>query len=122
MTRRILLGLAAALVVAAAATAWGQRLLIGSWQARIDQSTATLVIVTVDADGSIHGLVHYEPPQADGFSGAPFSTRIENGGFSFRLINGTRFVDLHWCRDELCGTFYAPDDTATPVVFARPVR
>lgn len=123
MNRPRAFALAAALVVAAAATtAWGQRLLLGSWQTRIDRSTATLVIVTVDDDGWVHGLVRYEPPQADGFAGAPFSTRIENGGFSFRLLNGTRYADLHWCRDELCGTFYAPDDTATPVDFARPAR
>jgi hypothetical protein len=27
---------------------------------------------------------------------------------------------MHWCSDELCGTYYTPDDTATPVDFARP--
>jgi hypothetical protein len=112
--------LALALLLAVAAPAWGQRLLIGTWQGRLDQSTATLIIITADGDGWLHGTLRYDPPQSDGFAGAPFTTHIENGAFSIRLFNGTRFDDMHWCRDELCGTFHAPDDTATPVEFARP--
>jgi hypothetical protein len=80
----------------------------------------TLTIITADGDGWVHGIVHYDPPQADGFAGSPFTTRIENGVFSIRLVNTTRYADMHWCSDELCGTFYAPDDTATPIDFTRP--
>jgi hypothetical protein len=111
--------LAVALLVALAMPAWGQLLLYGRWQAKLNRSTATLTIITVDGSGWIHGTVHYDPPLPDGFAGSPFTTRIENGAFAFRLVNGTRYADLHWCRDELCGTYYAPDDTATPVDFAR---
>lgn len=119
MTRRAL-GLALALSIACAPAALGQRLLIGTWQAKLGLSTATLTIITADGDGRVHGIVHYDPPQADGFAGSPFTTHIENGAFSIRLLNGTRYADMHWCSDELCGTFYAPDDTATPVDFTRP--
>lgn len=111
--------LAFALFIALAVPAWGQKLLYGSWQGKIDQSTATLTIITVDGDGWIHGMLRYEPAQPDGFAGAPFTTKIENGAFAIRLINGTRYTDMHWCRDDLCGTYYTPDDTAAPVDFAR---
>jgi hypothetical protein len=113
---------AAALLIALAAPAWGQKLLYGSWQGTVDQSTATLTIITVDGDGWIRGTLRYEPPQADGFAGAPFTTRIENGAFAIRLVNGTRCADMHWCRDDLCGTYYTPDDTASPVDFARSAK
>jgi hypothetical protein len=96
-----------------------QRLLIGGWQARLGTSTATLTIITADGDGWVHGVMRYEPPQ-DGFAGSPFTTHIDNGAFSIHLVNGTRYADMHWCRDALCGTFYQPDDTATPVIFERP--
>jgi hypothetical protein len=111
--------LAVALLLAAV-PASGQRLLIGAWQARLGLSVATLTIITADADGSIHGTLYYDPPQQDGFPGSPFTAHIENGAFSIRLVNGTRYDDLHWCRDELCGVFHAPDDTTTPIHFARP--
>jgi hypothetical protein len=113
-------GLAFALLITSAATVLGQRLLIGTWQARLGPSAVTLTIITADGEGWVHGIVHYDPPQADGFAGSPFTTHIENGAFSIRLFNGTRYADIHWCSDELCGTFYTPDDTATPVDFARP--
>jgi hypothetical protein len=113
--RWLALAVLAALVVPAA----GQRLLIGSWRATLDRSVATLIVITADGDGALHGVVRYEPPQ-DGFGGSPFTARIENGAFTIRLVNGTRYQDMHWCRDALCGTFYAPDDTATPVLFERP--
>jgi hypothetical protein len=110
------------LLLGLAQPAAAQRLLLGSWQATLGQSTATLTIITADDDGQLHGTLRYEPPQDDGFAGAPFTTQIENGAFSIRLFNGTRYADLHWCRDALCGVFYAPDDTATPVEFARPTQ
>ena len=110
---------AVALLVALAPPAWSQKLLYGSWQGGVDQSTATLTIITVGDDGSVHGTLRYDPPQADGFAGAPFTTKIENGAFAIRFVNGTRFADMHWCREDLCGTYYAPDDTAAPVDFAR---
>jgi hypothetical protein len=113
--------LALAILVAEATPAAAQRLLIGGWQTTLGQSTATLTIITTDGDGWVHGLVRYDPPQ-DGFGGSPFTTRIENGGFTIRLFNGTRYADMHWCRDALCGTFYTPDDTATPIEFARPTK
>ena len=87
---------------------------------RLDQSTATLTIITADGDGWLHGILRYDPPQADGFAGSPFTTHIDNGTFSIRLFNGTSYADMHWCRDRLCGVFHAPDDTTTPVDFARP--
>jgi hypothetical protein len=113
-------GLALALFIASAASAAGQRLLIGTWQTKLGLSAVTLTIITADGDGWAHGIVHYDPPQADGFAGSPFTTHIENGAFSIRLVNATRYADMHWCSDELCGTYYTPDDTATPVDFARP--
>jgi hypothetical protein len=119
MTQRSI-GLALALLIAGASSAWGQRLLIGTWQTKLGLSAVTLTIITADGDGSVHGIVRYDPSQPDGFAGSPFTTHIENGAFSIRLINGTRYADMHWCSDELCGTFYTPDDTATPVDFARP--
>jgi hypothetical protein len=105
----------------ASPTAWGQRLLIGAWQWRLDQSTATLTIITADNDGALHGTMYYDPP-LEGFAGSPFTIKIENGAFTIRLVNGTRYQDMHWCRDALCGTFYMPDDTATPVLFERPAQ
>jgi hypothetical protein len=111
--------LAAAVLVATAASAWGQWLLLGRWEARLDNSTVTLTIITADGEGWVHGTLRYDPPQSDGFAGAPFTTRIEDGGFSNRLFNGTRYDDMHWCRDTLCGVFHAPDDTTTPIDFAR---
>jgi hypothetical protein len=107
------------LLLAIAVPSWGQRLLIGTWQARLEQSTVTLVIITADGEGWVHGVLRYEPPQ-NGFDGAPFTTHIENGAFSIRLVNGTRYDDLHWCRDALCGMFHTQDDTATSIAFARP--
>ena len=107
-------------LLAIAAPAFGQRLLLGNWQATLDQSTATLTIITEDNDGWLHGTLRYEPPQQDGFGGSPFTAHIENGAFSIRLFNGTSYDGLHWCRDVLCGVFHTPDDTATPVTFARP--
>jgi hypothetical protein len=112
----------ALLSAALAAPAWGQKLLYGSWQGTVDQSTATLAIITVDNDGWVHGTLRYDPPQADGFAGSPFTTRIEEGAFAIRLVNGTRYADMHWCRDDLCGTYYTPDDTATPVDFTRSMK
>lgn len=111
-----------ALFVALAAPAWGQKLLYGSWQGTVDQSTATLTIITVGDDGSIHGTLHYDPPQTDGFAGSPFTTRIEDGAFAIPLINGTRYAGMHWCRDDLCGTYYTPDGTAFPVDFTRSAK
>jgi hypothetical protein len=113
-----------AIGLAFALPARGQRLLIGGWQTTLDQSTVTLTIITVgsdtvDSDGWIHGILRYDPPQ-DGFTGSPVTGHIQNGAFSFRLLNGTSYTDMHWYRDELCGVFHAPDDTATPVAFARP--
>ena len=108
-----------ALLIALAMPAWGQRLLYGSWQGKIDQSTATLTIITVDDAGWIHGTLRYAPAQSDGFAGAPFTTKIEDGAFAIRLINGTRYADMHWCRSDLCGTYTTPDDTVTPVDFVR---
>jgi hypothetical protein len=113
-------GLALALLIGSAAIAFGQRVLLGEWRATLGPSTVTLTIITADGDGQVHGIVHYDPPQADGFAGSPFTTRIENGAFSVRLANSTRYVDMHWCRDALCGTFRTPDDTATPIEFSRP--
>jgi len=115
--RRWLVGLA--LLALVAQPVWGQRLLLGAWQGWLGQSMVTLTIITADGEGWLHGILRYDPPQADGFAGAPFTTRIENGEFSIRLLNGTRFGGLHWCGDELCGTYHAPDDTATPMTFAR---
>jgi hypothetical protein len=112
----------ALLSAALAAPAWGQKLLYGSWQGTVDQSTATLAIITVDNDGWIHGTLYYEPPQADGFAGSSFTTRIEEGAFAIRLVNGTRYTGMHWCRDDLCGTYYTPDDTAIPVDFTRSMK
>jgi hypothetical protein len=112
--------IAAVALITAASASFGQRLLLGSWQAKLNQSTATLVIITADGEGWVHGILRYEPPQQDGFAGSPFTTHIENGAFSVRLVNGTRYDDLHWCRDELCGVFHAQDDATTPIAFARP--
>ena len=120
MSRQLRFGLILALSASLAAPSVAQRLLLGSWQAKLDQSTATLVIITADGEGWVHGVLRYEPPQQDGFAGSPFTTHIENGAFSVRLVNGTRYDDLHWCRDELCGVFHAQDDTTTPISFARP--
>ena len=78
----------------------------------------TLTIITADGDGWVHGTLYYDPPQ-DGFAGAPFTTQIEKGAFSIRLANGTRYEDLHWCSAALCGRFYTPDDTMSPVFLAR---
>jgi len=111
---------ALALLITGACSAFGQRLLIGSWQTRLGPSAVSLTIITADGAGWVHGVVHYDPPQADGFAGSPFTTHIENGAFSIRLFNGTRYAGMHWCGDELCGTFYTPDDTASPVDFTRP--
>ena len=108
------------LLVALTVPASSQRLLIGSWQTRLYESTVTLMIITVDNDGSIHGTLRYDPPQQDGFAGSPFTAQIDNGAFAIRLFNGTRYEDMHWCRDELCGIYHSPDDTATQVDFARP--
>ena len=109
-----------ALLLLLAAPAGAQRLLIGTWQGTLHRSTATLVIITADSEGWVHGILRYEPPQDDGFAGSPFSTHIENGAFSVRLVNGTRYDDLHWCRDRLCGVYHAQDDTTTPIAFSRP--
>jgi hypothetical protein len=114
--------IAAVALIAFAAPCAAQRLLLGTWQAKLDQSTATLTIITADGEGWVHGILRYEPPQQDGFGGSPFTTHIENGAFSIRLVNGTRYDDLHWCRDALCGVFHAQDDTATPIAFVRPGR
>jgi hypothetical protein len=108
------------LLAIAVPAASAQRLLIGTWQTRLDQSTTTLTIITADGDGWVHGTLRYDPPQQDGFAGSPFTTHIENGAFAIRLVNGTSYDDMHWCRDTLCGVFHAPDATATPVAFARP--
>ena len=113
-------GLALTLLLAAVTPGGAQRLLIGVWQGRLDQSTVTLTIITADDGGWVHGTLYYDPPQPDGFAGSPFTTQIANGAFSIRLVNGTRYDDIHWCRDALCGVFHAPDDTATPAAFARP--
>jgi len=121
--RRRRLTAAGLIAVAAAALGFpasGQRLLLGVWQGALEQSTATLTIISEDDDGWLHGVLRYEPPQQDGFAGSPFSAHIEHGAFSIRLFNGTSYVGLHWCRDVLCGVFHAPDNTATPVTFARP--
>jgi len=120
-TFRSLIG-ALVLLVAVAPPGVAQRLLLGTWEAQLDRSTARLTIITADGDGWVHGTLYYDPPPPDGFAGAPFTTRIEDGAFSIRLVNGTRYDDLHWCRDALCGVFHAQDDTATPVDFARPAR
>jgi len=120
LTARAAYRLSFALLVALAAPAWGQKLLYGSWQAKLDQSVATLTVITVDSDGWLHGVLHYEPPQPDGFAGSPFVTQIQNGGFSFRLDNGTSFRDMYWCAAALCGRYVAPDDSASPVLFVRP--
>jgi hypothetical protein len=111
---------AAAVLLAIAVPASAQRLLIGTWQTRLDQSIATFTIITADGDGWVHGTLLYDPPQPDGFGGSPFTTRIENGAFAIRLVNGTSYDDMHWCRDALCGVFHGPDNTATPVAFSRP--
>ena len=113
--------LALLLLGAILATAAAQRLLIGAWQGRLGSSSVTLTIITAGGDGSLHGTLYYDPP-LDGFAGAPFTTTIENGAFSIHLVNGTRYDDLHWCRDALCGVFHALDDTATPIDFARPAK
>ncbi len=112
--------LTVALLLVVTGPAWGQKLLFGSWQMVLSGSTATLTIITVDNDGWIHGTLRYDPPQQDGFAGSPFTTRIENGAFSISFLNSTRYADMHWCREKLCGTFYLPDNTAMPVDFARP--
>jgi hypothetical protein len=117
--RRVSVRLALALIAVLASPSWGQRLLLGAWQATVGESTASLIIITADGDGWVHGTLRYEPPQ-NGFAGSPFTAHIDNGAFSIRLVNDTRFDDLHWCRDALCGVFHAQDDTATPVAFARP--
>lgn len=112
------------LLAAIAAPASGQRLLLGSWRQTNPapgQSATMLAIISEDNEGRLEGVVRYDPPQ-DGFAGAPFTSTIEGGGFTIRLINGTRYQDLHWCRETLCGTFYAPDNTATPVTFERPAN
>jgi hypothetical protein len=116
--------LALVLLVALAAPASAQRLLLGSWrqtEPAPDQTTTVLAILSEDNDGRIEGVLHYDPPQ-DGFAGAPFTAMIENGGFTIHLINGTRYQDMHWCRDALCGTLYTPDETATRVTFERPTN
>jgi hypothetical protein len=108
------------LLLATVTPGGAQRLLLGTWQGRLDQSTATLTIITADSGGWLHGTLYYDPPRPDGFTGSPFTTQIANGAFSIRLVNGTRYDDIHWCRDALCGVFHALDDTATLVDFARP--
>ncbi len=113
--------LALVILVASPATIAAQRLLLGSWQGKLDQSTAILTIITADGEGWVHGVLRYDPPR-DGFGGSPFTTRIENGAFTIRLFNGTRYEGLHWCRYTLCGVFYTPDDTAIPVSFVRPAN
>jgi hypothetical protein len=120
LSRQLRFGLILALSAGLAAPSVAQRLLLGTWQTKLDQSTATLVIITADGEGWVHGVLRYEPPQQDGFAGSPFTTHIENGAFSVRLVNGTRYDDLHWCRDALCGVFHAQDDTTTPITFTRP--
>lgn len=119
--RRAGLAFGLAIVVMAAPVAAQQRLLYGRWQGRLADSAVALTIITVDGEGWVHGTLYYEPP-LDGFAGAPFTTRIETGSFTIRLANGTRYEGLHWCRATLCGTYHTPDDTATPMVFARPAR
>ena len=116
--RRLCIAVVALFALGSASVA--QRLLLGTWQAKLDRSTATLIIITADGEGWVHGILRYEPPQQDGFAGSPFTAHIENGAFSVALVNGTRYDDLHWCRDALCGTFHAQDDTTTPISFARP--
>jgi hypothetical protein len=108
------------LLLAITVPASAQRLMLGTWQGTLGPSTVTLTIITTDGQGWVHGTLRYDPPQADGFAGSPFITQIQNGGFSFRLDNDTSFRDIHWCRDALCGTHFAQDDTKTPVIFARP--
>jgi hypothetical protein len=117
--RRRWLTLAVLLAVAGPAAA--QRLLLGGWRAQFGGSTAVLTIITEDGDGWVHGTLHYDPPQ-DGFAGSPFTTQIENGAFKIRLVNGTRYDDMHWCGAALCGKFYTPDDTVTEVLFVRPAN
>jgi hypothetical protein len=114
--------LAPVLLLAAATPSPAQRLLLGTWQAKLEQSTATLTIITADGDGWVHGTLRYDPPQQDGFAGSPFTAHIDNGAFAIRLVNGTRYDDLHWCRDTLCGVFHEQDDTTIPIVFARPAN
>jgi hypothetical protein len=113
------LALGLAILVLVGPVAAQQRLLYGRWQGQLAGSAAALTIITADGEGWVHGTLYYEPPLV-GFAGAPFTTRIETGSFTIRLANGTRYEGLHWCRATLCGTYYAPDDTAIPVVFARP--
>ena len=108
-------------ILVMATPAAAQRLLYGRWQAQLPGGAATLTIITADGEGWIHGTLYYQPP-LDGFAGAPFTTRIDNGAFTIRFANGTRYDGMHWCRATLCGTYFAPDETATPVVFARPDR
>ncbi|MGA8400239.1 MAG: hypothetical protein WB697_10145 [Stellaceae bacterium] len=122
MARGHALVLFVALVTQAWGPAWGQRLLYGTWQGAVGQSTATLTIITVGGDGWIHGILRYDPPQADGFAGSPFTTQIDKGAFAIGLVNGTRYADMHWCRDDLCGTYYTPDGTVAAVDFARPAK
>jgi hypothetical protein len=111
--------LAAALLIGLAAPAWGQHLLLGYWKSPPNNESDTmLVIISEDREGWIQGVVQYLTPR-DGFTGAPFTTKIENGAFAIRFLNGTRYADMHWCREDLCGTFYAADGTATPVDFTR---
>jgi len=106
------------ILVLASPTAAQQRLLYGRWQARFADTAAALTVITVDGDGWIHGTLYYEPP-LDGFAGAPFTTRIDNGVFAIRFANGTRYDGMHWCRATLCGTYRALDETVTAVVFSR---
>jgi len=96
-----------------------QRLLYGRWQTQLDESGVTLVVIAIGDDGWMHGTLFYAPPY-NGFAGAPFTTQIKDGAFTIALADGTRYADMHWCGAELCGRFYLPDDTMTPVVFARP--
>ena len=115
---RLALGLS---ILVLASSAEAQRLLYGRWQARVAGSTAGLTIITVDNGGWVHGTLYYDPP-LDGFAGAPFTTQIENAAFAIRLADGTRYDGLHWCGATLCGTRYARDETATPVIFSRADR
>jgi hypothetical protein len=119
--RRAGLALGLAILVLGGPVAAQQRLLYGRWLGQLADSAAALTIITVDGEGWVHGTLYYEPP-LDGFAGAPFTTRIETGSFTIRLANGTRYEALHWCRATLCGTYYAPDDSAIPVTFSRADR
>jgi hypothetical protein len=67
--RRLCIAVVALFALGSASVA--QRLLLGTWQAKLDRSTATLIIITADGEGWVHGILRYEPPQQDGFAGSP---------------------------------------------------